>query len=128
MKVKDADEMGKQIEQERETAALNDYDGYLKKVVQMKEMTDTPAWKGLFRSWQRDKLETANAILTEDKTRDMIICQERIKAVNRLVESVELPVLNLQEFCNGMPLFAGNFKTRAAFNKDTGTIELRTAE
>lgn len=117
-----------EVEQKRKEAAINDYTSYLQKVQQMKTMTDTSAWKELFRSWQRDKLETQHQILVEEKTRDMIVCQERIKAIDRLVIAVELPVIDLQSFCNDLPLFAGEFKTRAAFNKDTGTIELRTVK
>ena len=117
-----------EVEQKRKEAAINDYTSYLQKVQQMKTMTDTSAWKELFRGWQRDKLETQHQILVEEKTRDMIVCQERIKAIDRLVIAVELPVIDLQSFCNDLPLFAGEFKTRAAFNKDTGTIELRTVK
>lgn len=104
--------------------ALTDYESRLLAVKRLKEMTDTGAWQRFYASMNRIKDEAAKTILVAEKPRDMIVCQERIKAVDHILKEIQEPIDELNSFCHNMPLFAGSFHTRASWNVGIGIVEL----
>lgn len=90
-------------------------------------MTSTPAWKDYYNKLQQMKKEHSHLILTEEKTREMIRHQEGIKVIDEIIDILRQPVINLNDYCNNMPLFAKQFQYRANFNIALGIVEVSEA-
>lgn len=103
-----------------------DYEKRLADVMLLKAMTDTQAWQDFYRQIQSAIAEHGRAVLTAEKTREIIQHQEGVKILRAQLEMLSGPVRALNSFCNDMPLFAQDFKTRAVWNEGQGIVELRT--
>ncbi len=102
-----------------------DYERLLEKVLEVKTMTDTPAWQSFYRGTQRRIEAHGLAVLNAEKNREVIQHQEGVKILRTLIEEVAAPVRDLQEFINRTPLFAKDAHTLAEFNVALGKVELR---
>lgn len=111
-------------EERKKKQAFMDYGGLLAKVKEVKVMTDTPAWKTFYAKMKRRITAAANDILDVEKSRDVVRCQETVKVIKAVINDVRMPVDDLNQFCNSMPLFAQNFSQMAIFNDGIGTVEL----
>lgn len=114
----------KAAEKRKKEQANKDYKGHLTTVEELKEMTDTTAWKKFHTNLQRRIDGAAKAILDAEKPRDVIRCQESVKLIRAIIAEARTPVDALDSFCNAMPLFAQNFSVRAAWNDGLGIVEL----
>lgn len=120
---KEAEERRKKSEKVR---AQSDYEKYLAKVMEMKEMTDTSGWRSLWSKLQERRTRANEDLLSEDSTRPMIRFQEQIKLIDEFADNIKQCIEALDNYCHSMPLFAGDFKTRAVWNKNLGTITIRS--
>ena len=110
-------------EADQEKKAKLDYRSLLADVEALSQMTDTQAWKKFWAALGAMKTTSASEVLLAEQTREIIRFQEGVKLVNVIMDRVEAPVKALTHFCNSMPLFASEFKTRAAWNAALGQVE-----
>lgn len=113
--------------QERENKkakACADYEDKLAKVMSLKDMTDSKAWRWIYDELLNARKLHEQQILTEDKTREMIRHQEAIKMINGMFLKAQQPINELNDYCVSMPLFSSEFHTRAQWNSGNGTVEL----
>ena len=119
-----AEQQVKEEERQRKQK-LDNYGDLLKKVVDLKELTNNSIFKEFWRKCKRD-IETAkNSLLLADKPRDIAHDQEAVKVINSIMEFFGEPVKDLNEFMQATPLFAKEFHTRAQWNAESGDVELR---
>jgi len=112
--------------QKKET--LRDYETRLEVVLEMKQMTDTKAWKDFYSGIMNIRRNAEILVLDEEKTRDIIKRQEEVKVVKQIIKLVQKSIENLNAYCNAMPLFRNYFHTNAIFNEALGIIEIKESE
>lgn len=104
--------------------ALTDYEKQLQRVLALKSMTDCEEWQRVHR-WVKTQIQKhASEILDAEKSREVVQHQEGVKILRDILETVKSPVAEFQAFCNGMNLFASQFRTRATWNDDLGIVQL----
>jgi len=113
-------------EEKQRKQKLDNYDALLKKVVDLKELTNNSIFKDLWRKCKRDIENAKNSLLLADKPRDIAHDQEAVKVINSILEFFGEPVKDLNEFMQSTPLFAKDFHTRAQWHPESGDVELRT--
>jgi len=112
-------------EKERKQAKT-DYQKHLDAVMELKTMTDTPAWQAYYRMIQNEIKRHGEAVLNAEKSREVIAHQEGVKVLRSLIRRVKAPIDSLDSFIRAMPLFVGDMKMRAEWNAALGKVELRT--
>ena len=112
------------VEQEKKQA-MTDYEKHLEAVREMKAMTDTDAWKALYRSVIGEIDGHAKDILDAEKPREVVQHQEGVKILRSLIRRVREPVGAFRHFLTSMPLLVGRVRVRSEFNEALGTIELK---
>lgn len=125
--VKAKREREKREQAQKKKQAMSDYERLLVAVEDLKAMTDTQAFKDFTRRCQKAVEQAKTDLLSVEKPRDLAYHQSVVKVINAILEEFKEPVENLQKFVNDMPLFAGEMKTRAAWNGALNTVEIRTA-
>lgn len=112
------------IAKQKKIEATDGYEKVLNNLIELKKMTDTSAWRKTYSQIIAMRKEHARMILIEEKTREMVARQEAIKFIDSLLEAVQKPISDLNEYCVSMPLFAKEFHTRGQWNAAIGTVEL----
>lgn len=102
---------------------LSEYERLLKHVTFLSEMCETVAFKKHYRHLLSRKYAHEKLILSAEKTRDILRSQEAIKEIDEILETLSLPVKELNDFCREMPLFAEDFHTRAEWKEEAGIVE-----
>ncbi len=123
-KEQQAEEAKKREEQEKQKVE-SDYDRLLKKIFELQDMTETPAWQNFWKQLQNLRVKHALEIVTEEKTRDMIRHQEAIKLIDSIKQRVAEPIGDLDSFCGAYPLFTPHFLHRATWNDALGTVQIK---
>ncbi len=123
-KEKQVEEAKKREEQEKHKVE-SDYDRLLKRVFELQDMTNTPAWQLFWKRLQNLRHQHALEIITEEKTRDMIRHQEAIKLIDSIKKQVVEPTGDLDSFCGAYPLFTPHFRHRATWNDALGTVQIK---
>ena len=125
----DAEAVKERQEQEKKKKrklAQTEYEKLLRKVAELKEMTDTPKWREVYASIHKAIARHGEEVLDAEKSRDVIHHQEGVKILRGLVDRVKAPVTALEDLCSKMPLFVKEFKTRATWNEKIGAVEMTT--
>jgi hypothetical protein len=108
--------------------AKESYESLMASVMELQALTDMPAWRKLYANVQSKIKMHGSMVLDAEKTRDIIQHQEGVKVLRGFIADVRRPVDDLVNFCNSMPLFGGEFHTRAQWNEALGTVELKSAK
>lgn len=107
--------------------ARSDYQGHLKAVEELAEMTATQEW-GRRHAWIQREIKTARAKLeTAEKPREVLALQQKIVAYREFLRVLRQPVDDMTNFIREMPLFATGFPKHASWNEALGRAELRDA-
>lgn len=114
----------KKLDAENKKKAFADYHDRLKKVEDLKAMTDTPAWQALYAEIMADIEKHAKDVLDVEKPREVVRHQEGVKILRGLIHRIRIKVDGLNNFVNNTPLFAPAEVVRANFNEALGTVEL----
>jgi hypothetical protein len=100
-----------------------DYERALAKVMEAKAMTDTPAWRELYKWMQAEVEKHKNMLLDVQKPTEIAEHQQGVKVVRALIEKVQAPVDDMRQMLSE-PLFSRECHTRATWNEPLGRIEL----
>ena len=103
---------------------MSDYKTHLAEVMKVKEMTDTTQWKELYRHIKNTIEGHKVALEDAEKPRDVALHQAGIKALRSLIDEVRRPIVLLDGFIMGTPLFCQDMKTRAKWNEPLGMVEI----
>ncbi len=105
-------------------AAMSDYKSHLGEAMQVKEMTDTKQWKEIYRHI-KNSIECHKTSLEDaEKPRDVALHQAGIKVLRCLIDEVRQPIVELDNYIMGSPLFCQDMKTRAKWNEPLGIVEI----
>ena len=105
--------------------AQEGYEAALGRVLELKVMTDTEAWRKFYARIQSQIKRHGQDVLNAEKTREIIQHQEGVKILRAILDDVQAPVGELRMYVNEMPLFAKLFHTRAQWNEALGNVELK---
>lgn len=108
-------------------AALSDYEGRFANVLKLKQLTDTDAWRQLFKSMGKQIAGHAESLLDHTLgTKDVIYHQQGVRVLRDLLTQIRAPMDALTSFASDMPLFAQDaVKQHATWNAKTGCVELQ---
>lgn len=127
-----AKEPEKQEADEREEAerlrSKSRFESLLAEVLELKAMTDTPAWQKVYARLQDRIKGHGQEVLNAEKTRDIIAHQEGVKRFREFIADLQAPVGALRNYVTEMTLFAAEFHTRARWSEALGQVELKTFE
>ena len=108
--------------------APSEYERRLLRVRAYQAMCDTPAWQEFYSAIKRMEADALADLQTAEKTRDIVRDQESIRICERLVGFVIARVVELDDWVDQMPLFAGQSPVRAEWMPADGTIRLVDVE
>jgi hypothetical protein len=112
------------IKSKEKQRAIESYEKLLADVQDLSDMCESATWRKYYAELRSLRAEHGRMILIEEKTRAMVAHQEAIKIIDCICDMVSAPVRKLNEMCNAMPLFAGEYHTRAQWNSSIGRVDM----
>ena len=114
------------IEDKEKKTALTDYGKKMVRVKEVQKMTETAAWKQLYKSMKSQIVRHAESLLDHTMgTKDVIYHQQGVRKLRELIDQVKAPLNALESFVNEMPLFATDeIEHHAEWNEETGTVTI----
>lgn len=100
--------------------AQTDYEKLVQEVKELAEVSATPGFRRIWKGLERDIDDHARALLTVEKTREIIRHQEGAALFTGLRAVISRPVREIQELQTRFPMFAGLHSLEVDWDEDKG--------
>ncbi len=107
--------------------SLTDYEKRLVNAKQLKKMTDTDAWRQLYKSIKSQIAAHAEGVLDHTLSgKEIMYHQQSVRVLRDILNTVRAPMDAVTSYEKEMPLFAASeIKERAEWDDKTGTVTIK---
>lgn len=124
----EAAETGAAENEQKKADSTVAYERTLERVVGYEKMTSTPAWKDFYAEIRAKVDEFKAKILTLEKTRAIIRCQEGACLYEKLFDTIKREVQDLNAMEKQYPLFKDSFLYSSEFDEQLGVVSVKKKE
>lgn len=116
------------VHEAEKAGAADEYVKLLRTLMDAKAMCDTEAFRKLYRTQKERLKDIGNELMVAEKMPDVCRLQAEARYIRHVIISYEEPVSALDSYIIAQPLFAGQMKIRAEWNKALGKIVIKNLD